>query len=252
MSGHERAQEAGIEPTLDVLVRGDMEILGLMPNASNYTFLVALGPATGEGADRTLAVYKPETGETPLWDFPDGTLGLREVAAYEVARALGWPDVPPTVLREGPHGPGSVQLFVDFDPDQHYFTLRDTRLADFRRIALFDSIVNNADRKAGHCLLGTDDRIWLIDHGVCFHAEPKLRTVIWDFAGQPFSGAELSALRDLAGSLSSPEPGRLGQRMDGLLATMELDALAGRIDSLISSGKFPVPGSDRHYPWPPV
>ena len=115
MSGHERAQEAGIEPTLDVLVRGDMEILGLMPNASNYTFLVALGPATGEGADRTLAVYKPETGETPLWDFPDGTLGLREVAAYEVARALGWPDVPPTVLREGPHGPGSVQLFVDFD-----------------------------------------------------------------------------------------------------------------------------------------
>ena len=247
MSSDERTQEAGLglSTTLDALARGEMQILGLMPNASNYTFLAEIGG--GEG--RTLAVYKPEAGETPLWDFPDGTLGLREVAAYEVARALGWPDVPATVLRDGPHGPGSVQLFVDFDPDQHYFTLRDTRLEDFRRIALFDAVINNADRKAGHCLLGADSRIWLIDHGVCFHVEPKLRTVIWDFAGQPLSEQEFAELRDLAGSLAS---GELGERLDGLLAAMERDALAGRIESLISGQAFPVPGSDRHFPWPPV
>lgn len=247
MSGNERPQEAGLglSTAVDVLAGGELQILGLMPNASNYTFLVEVGG----GEERTLAVYKPEAGETPLWDFPDGTLGLREVAAYEVARALGWPDVPPTVLRDGPHGPGSVQLFVDFDPDQHYFTLRDSRTADFRRISLFDAVINNADRKAGHCLLGADLRIWLIDHGVCFHVEPKLRTVIWDFAGQPFSEEETSALRGLSESLAS---GELGERLDGLLAEMELDALAARIASLISSRTFPVPGSGRHFPWPPV
>ena len=252
MSGNERTQEARLElsDTENRLARGEMEILGLMPNASNYTFLVQISPSEANGGEgRTLAVYKPEAGETPLWDFPEGTLALREIAAYEVARALGWPAVPPTVLRDGPHGRGSVQLFVDFDPEQHYFTLRDTRLADFRSIALFDAIINNADRKAGHCLVGPDSRIWLIDHGVCFHVEPKLRTVIWDFAGDALNDEDLAALADLGGSLSS---GELGERLDGLLAPMELDALARRIASLHASATFPVPGSDRHFPWPPV
>ena len=252
MSGNERTQEARLElnDAENRLARGEMEILGLMPNASNYTFLVEISSADANvGEGRTLAVYKPEAGETPLWDFPEGTLGLREVAAYEIARALGRPDVPPTVLRDGPHGKGSVQLFIDFDPEQHFFTLRGTRLADFRSIALFDTIINNADRKAGHCLVDLDSRIWLIDHGVCFHAEPKLRTVIWDFAGDALNDDDLAALADLGGSLSS---GELGERLEGLLAPMELDALAGRIEALRADGTFPVPSSDRHFPWPPV
>lgn len=247
MSGDERAQEArqGLSAAEAGLADGELSILGLMPNASNYTFLVEVSGDEG----RVLAVYKPVAGETPLWDFPEETLAHREVAAYEVARALGWPDVPPTILREGPHGPGSVQLFIDSDPEHHYFTLRDTRLADFRPIALFDAIVNNADRKAGHCLLGADSRIWLIDHGVCFHAEPKLRTVIWDFAGEPLTDEERSALDDLGASLAS---GELRGRLDELLYAAELDALAGRISALSARGTFPVPGPDRHFPWPPV
>ena len=152
----------------------ELELLGLLPRSSNYTFLVRVG----DPDDRLLAVYKPIAGETPLWDFPEGTLGRREVAAFLVAESLGWPWVPPTVLREGPHGEGSVQLFVEFDPARHYFTMREEREDEFRRIALFDAVVNNADRKSGHCLYSTDDRIFVIDHGVCFHDEPKLRTVI--------------------------------------------------------------------------
>src|SRR5712691_10814787 len=169
-----------------------------MPNASNYTFLSEVADP-----ERTvLAVYKPRDGETPLWDFPEGTLCRREVAAYVLSRSLGWPSIPPTVLREGPHGPGSVQQFIRFDPTEHFFTLRETRLDDFRAVAAFDVVVNNADRKGGHCLLGEDGTIWLIDHGVCFAVEPKLRTVIWDFAGDPLPE---SLCRDL---------GRLEQELE--------------------------------------
>ncbi len=132
------------------LVSGELELLGLLPNSSNYTFLAR---ATA-GDEQVLAVYKPRRGEMPLWDFPEGTLCQREVAAYVVARELGWPNVPPTVLREGPEGLGSTQLFVEFDPSQHYFTLEGTHADAFRRVALFDVVVNNADRKGGHCLLG--------------------------------------------------------------------------------------------------
>lgn len=240
MPGDERTQETRRELT-SLLDRGNIEVLGLMPNASNYTFLARIF----EGDEQALAVYKPEVGETPLWDFPDGTLGLREVAAFEVAREIGWPDVPPTVLRDGPHGTGSVQLFIDSDPAEHYFTMRDTRLEDFRRVALFDAVVNNADRKGGHCLLGTDNRIWLIDHGVCFHVEPKLRTVVWDFAGQTIGEGDLEDLRRFASMLPL-------ERLTGLLAGMEIEALAHRLDTLVGSGRFPVPGSNRQFPWPPV
>src|ERR1700675_3037079 len=191
MPRDERALDTGMKAGKAVstippaLATGELEILGLMPNSSNYTFLArALGDGTRAKPD-VLGIYKPRRGEMPLWDFTDGTLCRREVAAYLVADELGWPNIPPTVLREGPEGLGSVQLFVEFDPDDHYFTLEQAHPDEFRKVALFDLVVNNADRKAGHCLLGTDGLIWVIDHGVCFNEEPKLRTVIWEFLGEP-------------------------------------------------------------------
>ena len=132
--------------TIALLERGDLEVLGLLPRASNFTFLARVS----RDGDQTLAVYKPRSGEAPLWDFEEGTLAAREVAAYVVAADLGWPRVPPTVFRDGPNGPGSVQRFVAFDPSHHYFTMQRERPEAFRRIALFDVVVNNADRKSGH------------------------------------------------------------------------------------------------------
>lgn len=223
-----------------------MEVLGLMPNASNYTFLAR---CTVAGAS-VLAIYKPRRGEIPLWDFPDGTLHRREVAAYEVARALGWPSVPPTVLREGPEGVGSAQLFVRFDPDHHYFTLDSTHADAFRRVALFDVVVNNADRKGGHCLLGEDGLVHVIDHGVCFSTEPKLRTVIWDFVGEPIDDALRDDLVRLRGDLAT---GDLRAVLSPLLAPDEIDETQRRLDALLDLGSFPAPApGERPYPWPPI
>jgi hypothetical protein len=233
------------DAVLPLLEHGDLEVLGLLPRASNYTFLARVR----SGSDEALAVYKPQAGEIPLWDFPDGTLHRREVAAYEVARALGWPDVPTTVLRDGPHGVGSVQQFVEFDPAHHYFTLQEVRTEDFRRVAVFDVVVNNADRKAGHCLLAADGRIWLVDHGVCFGVEPKLRTVIWDFAGDPIPPELCDDLRRLAQDLRA---GVLRDRLTPLLDLREVRALGTRIDRLVARGRMPQPGPGRPYPWPPV
>ena len=247
MPRNERALETGLtEPRdLSVLASGDLEILGLLPNSSNYTFL-----ARARTSDReVLAVYKPRRGETPLWDFPRGTLCQREVAAYRVARELGWPDIPPTLLRDGPEGPGSVQLFVEFDPSEHYFTLEGTRDEVFRRVAVFDLIVNNADRKGGHCLLAPDDTIWVVDHGVCFHRDPKLRTVIWRFVGEPI---EPDLLADLTRLREGLEPGALRDDLAKLLSAQELEALIDRIRTVLDSGAFPEPGPGRPYPWPPV
>jgi hypothetical protein len=230
---------------VELLEHGEMRTLGLMPRASNYTFLAELA-ADGR---RTLAVYKPRDGEAPLWDFPDGTLCRREVAAYEVARELGWPSVPPTVLREGPHGPGSVQVFVQVDPREHFFTIRESRLADFRPVAAFDVLVNNADRKGGHCLLGEDGTIWVVDHGVCFSEEPKLRTVIWDFAGDALPQALCTDLERLSDALAA---GELRRRLLKLVSAREVDACRRRADALVRRRRFPAPGSRRPYPWPPV
>jgi hypothetical protein len=227
------------------LVSGELELLGLLPNSSNYTFLAR---ATA-GGDQVLAVYKPRRGEMPLWDFPEGTLCRREVAAYVVARELGWPNVPPTVLRDGPEGLGSVQLFVEFDTSQHYFTLEGTRADEFRRIALFDLVVNNADRKGGHCLLSPDGTIWVVDHGVCFSDEPKLRTVIWEHAGEPIPRELLTALRLFRDGLAT---GTVRTELSDLLSVDELTALGSRIDGLLRVGVFPEPGPGRPYPWPPV
>jgi uncharacterized repeat protein (TIGR03843 family) len=235
-------------PDLDVwnvLAEGELEILGLLPRSSNYTFLAK---AT-DGAAEVLAVYKPRRGEAPLWDFPEGTLCQREVAAFVVADALGWPTVPPTVLREGPEGPGSVQRFVEFDPRQHFFTMQDERPDDFRRVALFDAVVNNADRKSGHCLLSTEGLPFCIDHGVCFHEEPKLRTVIWDFAGEQIPRPLIDDLRGFGELLSAPA---LRSALGELLSEREVEAMDARLAALVAAACFPEPGPDRPYPWPPV
>jgi hypothetical protein len=238
----EGAREAD---ALGLLSAGDVEILGLLPRSSNYTFLTRVTAGDREA----LAVYKPSAGETPLWDFPEGTLCRREVAAYLVSRAIGWPPVPPTLLRDGPEGPGSLQLFVEFDPTQHYFTLQERRRSDFRRIAVFDAVVNNADRKAGHCLLARDGTIWVVDHGVCFNVEPKLRTVIWDFLGEEIP----DELREAVGRLPEQiESAALGAELRGLLASDEVDAIVRRVGRLLRPGRFPEPGPGYPYPWPPV
>ena len=248
MSRDERALEAGLtDPAVPrVLATGDLEVLGLLPNASNHTYLVR----AHSDDEEMLAVYKPRRGETPLWDFPEGTLCAREVATYVVARTVGWPNVPETVLRDGPLGVGSVQRFVSSDPDEHYFTLGERFLAEFRRVAAFDLVVNNADRKAGHCLLGHDGRIYVVDHGVCFNEEPKLRTVIWDFVGEPLGDGIRADLRRLE---SAVRGGIVRDELADLLTETELDALLARTQALAGTDRFPEPGPDRRpFPWPPI
>jgi len=230
---------------LALLAGGEMELIGLLPNSSNYTFLAQV---RHPGRD-LLAVYKPREGETPLWDFPEGTLYRREAAAYVLSRALGWPQVPPTVIRDGPHGPGSAQLFVDADPGEHYFTMRAERLEDFATVAAFDVIANNADRKAGHCLLAEDGAIWVVDHGVCFAVAPKLRTVIWEFAGEPVPEPLVGDIGRVARELGG---GGLATSLGELLSAEEVRATARRAERLAASGRFPEPGAGRPYPWPPV
>ncbi|MBN1889936.1 MAG: SCO1664 family protein [Thermoflexales bacterium] len=233
---------ASIEQVQYLLAEGEIELQGLFQWSSNYTFLVKIS----EGEMEALAIYKPIKGERPLWDFPEGTLALREMAAYLVSEALGWQLVPPTILREGPHGVGAVQLYVDADPEQHYFTFGASHPGEAQRIALFDAVVNNADRKAGHCLIDAQAHIWAIDHGICFSAEPKLRSVIWDFAGLPIPAALMDELRSLKRRLA----GELGRDLAQLLSQAEIRALKRRLKELIERGTFPLPGPERYYPWP--
>jgi uncharacterized repeat protein (TIGR03843 family) len=183
-----------------------------------------------------------------LWDFPRGTLCQREVAAHLISDALGWEIVPLTILRDGPAGVGMVQRFVEHDPEEHFFTLRD-RFADvFRRFALFDVVINNADRKSGHCLRDPADHVWGIDHGVSFHAAIKLRTVIWDYEGEAIAPADLEALEALGRRLA----GDLGQALDGLLSGGERQALDDRLSWLCAHRVFPQPLTEYPYPWPMV
>jgi hypothetical protein len=236
---------ASVPPAIE---SGALELLGLLPNSSNYTFLARATPSPP--GDPTLAVYKPHRGESPLWDFPEGSLGRREVAAYLVSVALGWPNVPPTVLREGPEGPGSVQLFVPFEPQEHYFTLQERFPDAFRAIAVFDLVVNNADRKGGHCLLGEDGRIWAIDHGVCFHEHAKLRTVIWEFMDEPIPQALVDTLGGFGRALDAGTSWR--ERLAPLLAEEELAAMTRRVEAIVADPVYPTPVGERPYPWPPV
>ena len=235
------------DPILSALSSGTIELKGQFVWGSNYTFLVQVT----QGDETQPAVYKPARGERPLWDFPEGTLAQREVAAYVVSRALGWDLVPPTVLRlDGPAGAGSLQLFVDADPERHYFTFTEAEKQRLRPVAVFDLLINNADRKGGHVLLGESEHMWLIDHGVCFHAEDKLRTVIWDFVGEPIPRELLAALRRLRQALL--DDGALRTELGGLLAAEEVEALQARTDRLLRLKRFPPPGADRPYPWPLV
>lgn len=227
-----------LDDILRILTEGDMNSLGMMPWGSNYTFLVQLAdPKTKQKPAHEqvelLGVYKPRRGEAPLWDFPSGTLCLREYAAYLVSEALGWTIVPPTVLRNGENGFGSVQLFIDNDPNQHFFTFReeDTVCEQLQRIALFDLATNNADRKSGHCLRDRDGQVWAIDHGICFNADYKLRTVIWDFAGQPIPKDMVADLQSLRSQMQDGKT--LGKALRKLLDDDEVRAFEKRVDGLL-------------------
>lgn len=230
---------------LDLLSQGEVEVLGLLPYSSNYTFLTKVG--SGEGAVH--AVYKPRRGERPLWDFPQGSLAAREVAAFVVSDASGWDLVPATVLRaDAPLGEGSLQLFVHHDPDRHFFVMQDEKRYDFRVFAAFDAVINNADRKGGHVIEDADGRLWAVDHGVTFHVEPKLRTVIWDYAEQELGAAARGGLEKLSESFERDDG--LTSPLEGLLAADEIEATRWRIGSLLEMGRFPVPETDRPLPWP--
>jgi uncharacterized repeat protein (TIGR03843 family) len=229
------------------LERGRIRVRDLMPDCSNYTYLADVE----DGDHRTLAVYKPAKGETPLDDFPDGTLGKREVAAHLVSEALGWRLVPLTVYRPtGPLGAGSLQLFIHADFLQHYFTLLPSHRDDFQVMAAFDAIVNNADRKGGHCLLDAEGHVWGVDNGLTFHPLPKLRTVIWDFAGEPIPARLRTDAGRLARCLEAQDP--LMESLGTLLSREEIRALARRALGLADLDRFPQPPSRWAYPWPLV
>jgi uncharacterized repeat protein (TIGR03843 family) len=234
------------ERILRLLSEGEIEVEGLIPWSSNATLLVTVQ----DDEFSTLAVYKPQRGERPLWDFSYGTLGMREVAAFLIDDTLSWGLVPPTVLRQGPHGLGSVQLFIEARENTHFFTIQEneTYAADLKRLAAFDVVVNNADRKSGHCLVDESGHLWAIDNALTFHAEPKLRTVIWDFADQPLPADVLAGLIALHDELSKGTS--LRQAMDRLLSKREIAALRHRLQRLIQAGCFPEPGPGRPVPWP--
>ena len=231
-----------------VLEVGDLEIAGRMRYSSNATFLVEV---THDGVTLP-AVYKPQRGERPLWDFPDGTLCRREVAAYELSLALGWEIVPVTVLRaDGVLGEGAVQQFVDHDPEEQYFTLLEGREDTFQQFAAFDILANNTDRKGGHCLRDrATSAVVGIDHGLTFHPMWKLRTVIWDFAGMPIPP---TIADDVCRARSELYGGPLGHRLGDLLEPHEIEAVAMRADTLVGTGRFPEPDAGHHsVPWPLV
>ncbi|HMN27732.1 MAG TPA: SCO1664 family protein [Caldilineaceae bacterium] len=235
---------------IDTLRTGKVEEKGILPYSSNTSFLV-----TVRDANLALpAVYKPQRGENPLWDFEWGTLCCRETAAYLISNILDWGLVPPTVLRNGTRGLGSIQFYVDHDANVHYFSVQsDARFATtLRQLALFDFVVNNADRKSGHCLIDEHQRLWAIDHGICFHTEYKLRTVIWEFSGQPIEDTLLDDLAELRKTLADPKSS-LQHQLCGLLHEDEVKALVTRLNHLLRSREYPSPQPHRrNYPWPPV
>ena len=225
-----------------LLTEGDIAVEMRMPYSSNATFLVRI--SQGERSCR--AIYKPLRGERPLWDFAPG-LHRREVAAYRLAIVMGFDFVPITVLRDGPLGEGSVQLLIDADFEQHYFTLFESQpeLHDqFRDIAVFDIVANNTDRKSGHVLIDADKHVWGIDHGLCFAADFKLRTVIWEFGGEALPEPLLDAVRKVADTVPL--------EVASLLDSDEVDALTHRAAWLLEHRQFPADDSGRRYPWPLV
>lgn len=232
-------------PLLEALKSGEITLQGQFLLGSNYTFLVHV-----HYQGRAIpAVYKPQAGERPLWDFPIGSLARREVAAYLLSELLGWHLVPCTVLREGPFGPGVVQQFIPHRPEYHYFVFTEEDRQRLRPVVLFDILANNADRKGSHVLIEKRTRrLYAIDHGLCFHEEEKLRTVFWDFAGEPIAGELLEAVRWLHSSdrdlLSIFQP---------YLSSREIAALQQRVERLLAKPVFPYPPKDRRaFPYPPI
>lgn len=244
MSQDELTPDVDRIATLEILRAGEVEVLGRMPWSSNATLLVDVRHDRG----CLRAVYKPRRGERPLWDFPVG-LDRREVAAYELSAWLDWDIVPETVLRSDglPFGVGSLQRFVPFDAEAHYFTLLEDpdRHAALRTICCFDLLINSADRKGGHCLAGDDGRVWAVDNGLTFHCEPKLRTVIWDFSSEAIEDGLLDGVRRVAEQAGPPV-------LEALIDPAERRALVGRAQTLAAAGEFPIDHSGRRYPWPLV
>ncbi len=227
----------------ELLERGEMEILGLMPWSSNGTYLVQVR----RGDDHAPAIYKPARGERPLWDFPDA-LWKREVASYVLSEQLGFALVPTTVARHAaPMGPGSVQAFVPAQFAEHYFTIREREdlAAPLRRLCAFDLVANSADRKGGHCLIDLAGRVWAIDNGLTFHEEFKVRTVLWDFSGEPIPAEVAEALATLLDD-------GLSDALEPLLDPNERAAVLQRTRALLSNGVFPHDETGRRYPWPLV
>ncbi|MEU1606273.1 SCO1664 family protein [Micromonospora matsumotoense] len=269
-SSEVRRQDA--DAALRLLCDGELELEGRLVDASNTT-LRAILTLDGQTAR---CVYKPVRGERPLWDFPDGTLAGREVSAYLVSRATGWDLVPPTVLRDGPLGPGSCQLWID-EPDDaeplvgfvpaeavppRWFPVAAARDDDgaayalahaddprLARLAVLDAVLNNADRKGGHVLVGAEDRIYGVDHGVCFHVEAKLRTVLWGWAGRQLPADAVQVLDTLAGQLG----GELGAELAEHLTLGEVAEVGARVERLRDTGRFPLPPQEwPAMPWPPM
>jgi uncharacterized repeat protein (TIGR03843 family) len=259
--------------TLEFLRQGRIEVQGRLVDASNATLFCGISL---DGVDAE-CVYKPVSGERPLWDFPDGTLAGREVATFLISEASGLHVVPPTVLRPGPFGEGMVQLWIDTkEGDDLVDVLPAPRVPDGWRVVLhahdrfgepavlahadhpavrlmaaFDAVVNNADRKGGHVLHGTDDRVYGVDHGICLHSENKLRTVLWGFLGQRLPGEATAALRKLRADLDTDQVGSLPDRLNDHITRREVRALSRRVDTLLQTRVYPEPGTDsRAIPWP--
>ncbi|MFB7494907.1 SCO1664 family protein [Streptomyces sp. NPDC056161] len=277
MSAPERIPPRSVTPpaagSAELLADGELTVRGRIREASNAALFCTIAYDGQEAA----CVYKPVAGERPLWDFPDGTLAAREVAAYEVSEATGWGLVPPTVLRDGPYGEGMCQLWIEATPDAELLALVDTEEPEagwkaigfaqvdedrtallvhadderLRRLAVLDAVINNADRKGGHLLPTTDGRLYGIDHGVTFNAENKLRTLLWGWAGEPLTAEAVDVLGGLRDALD--DDGALGGRLTRLITTAELAATRARVDALLVSGKHPEPSGEwPAIPWPPV
>ena len=233
---------------LAALCDGEVNMQGQFLSGSNYTFMTRIAYLEHE----ITAVYKPVRGEQPLWDFPSGTLSKREVAAFVVSEGLGWDLVPPTVLRRKlPLGAGSLQFYVEHDPDYHYFNFDEDDRQRLQPVAVFDLIINNADRKGSHILKDENKHLWLIDHGVCFHEEDKIRTVIWDFAGKNIPANLIEDMDNFLDRIKVKD--ELYYQLNDLITPLEIASMANRTRHLIESCRFPHPGgSHRPYPWPPV
>ncbi|MCF1595531.1 SCO1664 family protein [Streptomyces muensis] len=272
MSAPERIPPRSVT-SVELLTDGELTVRGRIREASNAALFCTVAY---EGREAS-CVYKPVAGERPLWDFPDGTLAQREVAAYEVSEATGWGLVPPTVLRDGPYGEGMVQLWIEATPEAELLALVDgedpepgwkaigfaevgegkTALlvhADderLRRMAVLDAVINNADRKGGHLLPTEGGHLYGIDHGVTFNVDNKLRTLLWGWAGEPLAEEAVDVLGALREGLK--EGGDLAVRLTGLITAAELEATRARVAALVTSGKHPEPSGEwPAIPWPPV